>query len=215
MFGQPEWAHLPHDLLQLIFSKLGQAGGLQNILSLRLVCSSWRAAVSQYSGSATFNLGAENSLSAICHLLPCLSELDIKTLRAEVNLGALMNCSNISSLSLTKLLPPKPATSENDLLYIEYLRQQDSILGLDCAYLPASLVELCLDNVTVDPESVESLSCLQLRQMKYLWNFSTPAEVCNLLKRLPHLEVSFISQQPLLGHFLFNCFIWVRQSISL
>ena len=170
----------------------GEAGCLQDILRLRLVCSSWRAAVSQYSGLVRTELKTDQKLSAICKILPGLSELDVQTQEAQLDLGPLLTCSHLSVFSLTRLTPeiPSPPAPENGPRWLSFLRRQELVMLLDCAQLPASLTKLCLDNVRVDPNSLQSLSCPQLRQVKYLWDHSHPAEACDLLKRMPKLEVS-------------------------
>ena len=161
MRGQSDWAGLPRDLAQQIFRKLCATGCLEDILSLRLICKPWREAVSGYSGPVSVNLKSNDDLPTMCRMLPTVSVITIKTLLAEVDFEALLTCLHLSALHLTRSMSWQ-------LHGLAYDADLLSPLILNCAHIPSSLVELTVDTIKIDPGSVQSFSCPQLRKVMCL-----------------------------------------------
>ena len=196
--------------MQTIFADVGATASLRQMLALRLVCKAFRVALSsEFNGPVKIVLKRQNArkrqmqsdssstdgllllgddetdeadLSALCKILPRLTDVEIVTARQHVSLQALRECTRISM----HYWDPDCVEEISGL----EPKKSDKYGRVELAHLSSQLLEVDLENVKWDTASAQSLSCTGLRKLRLYWAKSHPAEICDLLKTLPSLEVS-------------------------
>lgn len=140
------WNELDHKLSNSILTKLENSyneysnpmGGLQQMLSLRLVSKPWKEAAAQYTGKMVVEPQDQSDLHNLRSILPNITELHVNSKSSEYKSEYIQPVSaftQLSSLSYTKTLSMEVG------------------LPLDMSFLPATLVELNLNNCRVNPSS--------------------------------------------------------------
>ena len=176
---------LPHDLSTLILEKLmesyntflAQNDGLHMLLSMRRISKSWRAAISEYGGQVSLKARKQTNLSRLIKLLPRVSKLRIRPESAQC------------------VRPLSAYTSLSSLVYSQYkIRGSDEAdLILDLGTLPSGLIDLALSGCHIAPASFSDLKCVCLTSLKLSVVSNPPGELCELLQRVPRLQVSLMA----------------------
>ena len=167
---RPPWGALQADPMSLVMEKLVESGGLQQILILRQVCKSWKAATLEYTGALDFVAHKSTALFHLSEALPSISKLRIESDRL-LFLRPLAACSRLSSLC-----------------YVYRGEKQDPCL--DLTLLPSSLRDLNCAYLGVDSECFEHIEFVGLTKLNFSSMWIPPAETQKLLQFLPKLQVS-------------------------
>ena len=172
------WADLPRDLLNRIFVKFGDfhEQPIQDLLTLRLVCKSWRAAITEYSGHSHVTIGKSTDLFGICKLVPTMSRLTVSSPRLDFYLHPVLACSRLISLHLLR--------DQAD----DFDPHNFKTSTVDVTVLPSSLLQLDIGNCRLDPANVKHIRCIGLTRLAFAGVNSLP-EICQVLDRLPDLKV--------------------------
>ena len=141
-------------------------GCTRDVLKMRLVCKAWRAACSEYSGTASVHCKQRNDLQAVCKILPGLRGLRVET-PADGCITALSSLSGLSKLELR---------NNDDVASSE-------VLDLTC--LPINIKNLSLDYGF----SYKHIHFVGLTTLSISPQGNKMQEVIALLRHLPSLQV--------------------------
>ena len=92
----PTWSLLPLLLLEKIMRQLET----HDLVRLRLVCKSWKAACTEFGGSAVGYIRDQQEMLDICATLPNMSTLSLTNTAASFDLTPLAACSNLVGVAL-------------------------------------------------------------------------------------------------------------------
>ena len=175
------WNELDHNLSDSILKKLEEPysecknarGGLQDILSFRLVSKSWKAAAAEYTGDIVVEPQNQTDLHSLNKTLPNIANLHVKSKSAKYM---------------------EPVSAFNWLSSLSYKEEthRGEKLPLDMSLLPASLVDLKLSNCRIDPSSFQNLRSTSLTSLRLNGVQERPTKVCQLFSYLPQLQVNFL-----------------------
>ena len=90
------WSELPLLLMDKVLRRLQT----QDLVQLRLVCKSWKAACTEFSGSAVGRIRHQQEMFGLCAALPNLSTLALINTAADFCLSPLTACSNLEDMAL-------------------------------------------------------------------------------------------------------------------
>ena len=71
-----------------------------DILQLQLVCKDWKAACTEFCGSAAGFISDQQAMLGLCAALPNLSKIELATIAAEFDLSPLAALSNLEDVAL-------------------------------------------------------------------------------------------------------------------
>ena len=92
----PAWTELPLLLMDKIMRQLQT----HDLVQLRLVCKSWKAACTEFGGSAVGYIQHQQEMLDCCSSLPNLSTVELKNTAADFSLSPLAACSNLEDVAL-------------------------------------------------------------------------------------------------------------------
>ena len=163
--------------LHLLVKIMAKALHYDNIVSLQLVCKSWREACRDHIGgldSAEVKIDHPLGLFRVCKMMPNLTWLDVKC-RTAFSLHPLCSFSRLENLYLTKGHP------------------QSEFVTLDLLPLPSGLRELRIECFEVNPSHFEFIQFTQLTRLVFTWWRAPKYKLSLLLDRLPRLEVRHLT----------------------
>ena len=168
------WSELPLLLMDKIMRQLHT----RNLVRLRLVCKSWKAACTEFCGSAVGRIKHQQGMLTFCAALPNLSRLALTNRAANFDLSPLAALLNLEDMAL-------------------YHRSRDPYKGpapcLDFLYLPPSLRKLtvsCFDFIASGFSTRGSFA--GLTSLVLIWRLGdsdTMTAMWGLLAFMPHLKV--------------------------
>ncbi len=169
------WESLPGHLMDLIMHKVQLwylHGGVDSILQMRLVCKAWSDACMGFAGSTDVMIHKRTDLYELSRLLPSLRSLAVKGMISFYT-QPLLALSTLTSLSL--------------------VLNFEAGAPLDLPSLPASITALEADGFFVDPLTFKYITCVGITRLALLWTRNVPADIMELLQKLPMLQVGSAS----------------------
>lgn len=170
------WNSLPQHLMDLIIEKSdGQRGDSSSVACMRLVSTSWLAAVTDHPGALqSIKVQEQDDLLRLCKLLPNMVRLEIDTRMTELKLEPLSALSKLTSFGLQAVF--------------QYQRVGEASATI--SGLPENLRKLQLNSVNFPSACFGSLNLAKLRSLSLKSPGDNRAEILKLLQHLPHLQVT-------------------------
>ena len=92
----PGWSDLP----LLLMDKITRQLGTHDLVQLRPICKSWKAACTEFGGSAVGYIRDQKEMLDICAILPNISTLTLINTAADFDLSPLAACSKLVDVAL-------------------------------------------------------------------------------------------------------------------
>ena len=158
---------------------LEDLGSMREVAKLRCVCKAWHAAFTSIPGEASFNLKKGGEMAQLCGFMPSMNSLSLYNV---MHMPPNWDMSPVSACS--KLTRVFASNSDTDDPFHAWF--------LDIKPLPKSVMELTLDSVYTDPDSIASLQCGKLTRLKFHSPLHKFQQLEALLKLLPELKVRLL-----------------------
>ena len=176
------WESLPQHLMELVVGKAEVVGGRRAVASMRLVSSSWHAAIRAYPGTLR-NIEVErpSQIADLQKIMPEVACLEVGSKEEEMDLGLLSELTRLTSLKLGRL----------QRFWGVYATRQLAPYSADLSVLPTSLRRLQLQDACVVPEGINSLTCSELTSLSFAFGKNRKSDLWKLLRNLPKLKVQY------------------------